>query len=265
MQGTLTVESVSGLGSTFRFSARFDLQSDDSEAESKAGPWKVLLCEDSPDNAYLVKAYLEGAPYEIEHVTDGAAGVDRFKSGIFDLVLMDLQMPVLDGYAATRQIRQWEAGESRSPTPILALTANAQKAHSERCAACGCTEILSKPIRKVGLLGALARHVAGSKGINNSGDFLSAARKFVPGYLKHKRLDIDRLSTAIESADYDTISTVGHQLKGSGPSYGFEEFFEIGSALERAGSSHNLDETRSQAALLAAFLSRASIANPKIS
>ena len=83
-----------------------------------------------------------------EHVPDGQVGVDRFKDSDFDVVLTDMQMPLLDGHPATRRIRQWEVDHNRTPTPIPALTAHAFPEEVKRCKACGCTAFLGKPIRK---------------------------------------------------------------------------------------------------------------------
>jgi PAS domain S-box-containing protein len=159
MKGGLTVESQIGMGSTFRFTAAFGVQEGALKARVEPAPFRVLLCDDSEDNAFLVNAYLTGKTYQVEHVLNGKAAVDRFPAGIFDVVLMDVQMPVMNGHEATRQIRQWETDHDRSPIPILALTAHAQIEEVMRCQAAGCTAFLSKPIRKGTLLAALAKHL----------------------------------------------------------------------------------------------------------
>jgi PAS domain S-box-containing protein len=264
MDGTIMVESAIGVGSTFRFVAKFGLQSDGSTVELGSSPCKILLCEDSDDNAFLVKAYLEGTKYQIDRVADGKAALDIFKSERFDVVLMDMQMPVLDGYSATRQIRQWESANGRRPTPILALTALAQTAQAERCEACGCTAFLSKPIRKAALLAALAEHLSDAEVDQGESDLPLEVQQLVPAYLTRQRVDLDRLRTAISAADYDTISTLGHQLKGSGTPYGFHEFSKIGSAIEQAAKTLDLEEARRQAQLLGGCVSLALTASPNI-
>jgi len=257
MKGSITVESEVGVGSTFRFSANFRLQPDSTKTQSEFAPRRILLCEDSLDNAFVVGAYLKGTNYVLEHVPDGKAGVESFKNGTFDLVLMDMQMPVLDGHAATRRIRQWEADHDRRPTPILALTAHAQTEEVKRCEACGCTAFLSKPIRKATLLAALAKHLGRSSHTLDQTGLPPEVQELVPGYLKQKNVDLERLRMAIEGSDYPAISRLGHQLKGSGTSHGFDEFSKIGSALEHAAKTHDLEETRRQTGLLAEAVSEA--------
>jgi signal transduction histidine kinase len=122
------------------------------------GPYRVLLCEDSQDNAFLIQAYLRDTPFVLEHAWDGQAGVNLFQKERFNVVLMDIQMPVLDGHGATRQMRKWEAASACEATPILALTAHALEDEEERCRLSGFTAFLSKPIKKATLLTALAKH-----------------------------------------------------------------------------------------------------------
>ena len=87
-------------------------------------------------------------------------GVEQFTVGDYDLVLMDMQMPVMDGAAATRAIRAWERAHHRPPTPVLALTANVLAADVQACLDAGCTSHIAKPVKKPVLLEAIARHAA---------------------------------------------------------------------------------------------------------
>jgi len=254
MNGSITVESTLGVGSIFQFSVNFAVRADSPNGKSKSNPPRILLCEDSKDNAFVVGAYLSGTDYVVEHVPDGKAGVERFKKGTFDVVLMDMQMPILDGHSATRLIRQWEVDQNLKPTPILALTAHAQIEQMKRCESCGCTGFLSKPIRKATLLAALEQYVRRDAAENQS-DVPPEILELVPGYLKQKRADLEKLLLAIEESDYRSISRFGHQLKASGTSYGFEDLSEIGTALERAAQSQDLEETLRQIGLLSDALS----------
>jgi len=120
----------------------------------------VLFRSDNPDNRLLVKAYLKQEPYELVEAINGAEAVEAFKSGEFDLVLMDVQMPVMDGYAATRAIRAFEQAEGRRATPVIALTANAVTEDIDNSRAAGCDDHLTKPIKKKTLVGALRERLA---------------------------------------------------------------------------------------------------------
>jgi CheY-like chemotaxis protein len=114
---------------------------------------RILLADDSPDNRALVHAYLKTTAWEIDDVEDGAQAVKKFTSeGPYDLVLMDIRMPVLDGYGATRAIRRWEREHGRVSTPIVALTASVFAEAVRKTREAGCTLHVAKPIKRQALL-----------------------------------------------------------------------------------------------------------------
>ncbi len=113
---------------------------------------KILVADDSADNRLLIGAYLRREPCELDFAENGAFAFDKFKSNQYDMVFMDVQMPEIDGLAATRLIREWETANHRTPTPIVALTASALEEDVRRTLAAGCDLHLSKPIKKSVLL-----------------------------------------------------------------------------------------------------------------
>ena len=121
---------------------------------------RILLVEDFPDNRMLVQSYLKNTPYRIDIAENGEIGVGKLKSGQYDLVLMDIAMPVMDGYTATREIRKWEEENGVRPTPVIALTASALIEDEQKCLDAGCTAYLTKPVKKRTLLGAIREHAA---------------------------------------------------------------------------------------------------------
>ncbi|MBF0357642.1 MAG: PAS domain S-box protein [Magnetococcales bacterium] len=170
MGGTIKVESDVGKGSTFLFTARLpgskDAISDDKpahvvrakeravnlEQSALEKSLKILLVDDAEDNRMVITSYLNKSSYQIIEAVNGEEAVRMFKSSTFDIVLMDMQMPVLDGIGATIQIRAWEKEQGRSITPIIALTANAMREDIDRTVAAGCDFHLSKPIGKARLV-----------------------------------------------------------------------------------------------------------------
>jgi signal transduction histidine kinase/DNA-binding response OmpR family regulator len=119
----------------------------------------ILLVEDTSDNRLLIKAYLKKEPYEIDEAENGEIAVEMFKSREYGLVLMDVQMPVMDGHQATRLIREWEREQGRPATPIIALTAHAIKEDMEKSLRAGCTAHLTKPIKKTTLLQVIGQYL----------------------------------------------------------------------------------------------------------
>jgi signal transduction histidine kinase/DNA-binding response OmpR family regulator len=118
-------------------------------------PARILVAEDSEDNRFLVEAYLHAEPYDLTFAANGLDALNRFEKEDFDLVLMDIQMPVMDGLVASQSIRAFEHRNARARTPILALTANAMLGDIERSQAAGCDGHLSKPISKEELITAI--------------------------------------------------------------------------------------------------------------
>jgi signal transduction histidine kinase/DNA-binding response OmpR family regulator len=129
------------------------------DAES-AQPRRILLVDDNSDNRLLIRSYLKKFPYDVVEAENGRLAVERFQAQPFDIVFMDVQMPEMDGHAATREIRAWERNAGRRPIPIIALTAHASREEAERSLAAGCTTHMTKPVKKAALLEAIATHTA---------------------------------------------------------------------------------------------------------
>ncbi|MCP5312773.1 MAG: response regulator [Chromatiaceae bacterium] len=107
---------------------------------------QVLLVEDNPVNLGVVRKALSKLGLGCVSATDGSEALSQFDSQRFDIIFMDCQMPVMDGYEATRRIRQREKGEGRAPTPIIAMTANAMEGDREKCIDAGMDDYLAKPV-----------------------------------------------------------------------------------------------------------------------
>lgn len=162
MGGAISVTSRPGKGSIFEVVLR--LPSVDGvaaepdaldEAFSFAGR-RVLLAEDHPTNQKVIRLILDSVGVDLEVVDNGALALERLKSSSFDLVLMDMQMPELDGLAATQAFRAFERAAGREWTPVIMLTANAMDEHVRASLAAGADRHLSKPIRAHDLLQAMA-------------------------------------------------------------------------------------------------------------
>src|SRR5262249_17461386 len=118
----------------------------------------ILVVEDSEDNLFLVEAYLSDPRFQLDVARNGREAVEKVSSGYYDLVLMDIEMPEMDGHTAARMIRLLEEKGKRAPVPILALPAHALKEAMEKSARAGCSGHLTKPISKATLLDAVTRY-----------------------------------------------------------------------------------------------------------
>ncbi len=219
---------------------------------------KLLLADDSEDNVFLIQAYLKNSGCTIDVAENGQAALERFRSGSYDLVLMDLQMPVMDGYAATRKIREWEQQRKAKPVPILALSAYAMTTEIEKSREAGCTAYLTKPIRREALLAALEKYGKAQPArtrrsrqpdVNQDG-VDERLIPLIPGYLESRRKDVTALLSALDAGEYDRIRSLGHKMRGSGTGYGFPALTTIGENLERAAEKRDDEEIRKHIANL---------------
>jgi CheY-like chemotaxis protein len=111
------------------------------------GSFKILVAEDNEANQFLIKAITKAESWEITMVDDGEQAIEAYKKDAFDLILMDVQMPILNGYEATRVIRDIEAGKGIH-TPIIALTAYAMKSDKDQCIEAGMDDYIAKPFKR---------------------------------------------------------------------------------------------------------------------
>ena len=119
---------------------------------------RILLVEDSPDNQVLIQSYLKNTSHRLDLADNGQIGVAKFQNGHYDLILMDMQMPVMDGLTATRTIRRWEQEQGLPAVQIVALTALALKEESARIFEVGCNAHMTKPLKRTTLLELLAAY-----------------------------------------------------------------------------------------------------------
>jgi len=121
------------------------------------GRARVLLIDDSESNRLLFGAILSESPCRLDTAANGQEGLEKFIAGAYDLVFMDMQMPVMDGCTATSRIRQWERERGRRPTPIIAVTANAGTSDREKCLRAGCDDFMTKPVPQEKLIEIVTR------------------------------------------------------------------------------------------------------------
>jgi len=170
MNGRVTARSKEGEGSTFdvvlpiardRIAALGQLAAvdiEDFDAETRIENLRLLVAEDNPMNRRVVELLLAQSGMQITFAENGREAVAKFSEAKFDLVLMDLQMPIMGGLAATRAIRAWEREKGRTPTPILAVSANATDDHVAEAKEAGADDHVAKPIVREILFEAIARH-----------------------------------------------------------------------------------------------------------
>jgi len=277
MGGRISVESGVGKGSVFSFAVPLEIWAGPTRRatvsvgacpELPLPEVHILLVEDSPDNRTITMAYLQDTPYRVEIAENGAIAFEKFTAGEYDLVLMDRQMPVMDGLTATRAIRAWEEANHRPPTPIIALTASALKGDQEKFVAAGCTAYLTKPIKQDVLLQAIKDHSmvapASSNGESSRGSAILVHANpkltdLIPGFLQNRRHDVAAMLYALNMGDFAIVENLGHGMKGAGGSWGFQGITDIGTALERAAESADNEGSRKWVDELSRYLDRVEV------
>ena len=254
MGGQLQLESVAGQGSTFYFSLPL-LPAQPAAGEigavaaagrampSLAGT-TALVVEDYRTNQLIFLEYLKDAGCMGTLAENGRVAVERFCAGRFDVVIMDMQMPVLDGWSATREIRAWEKQNGRPPTPIIALTASASQEDRERCQEAGCTLFLSKPLLKPELLKAVAGVVSGRAAEKPAAAQAKESDPLVALFLDDVKNSLGEIRRAIEAGDWRQVGFCAHQLAGSGATFGFPAITVLGRKLEEAVAAQNAPQAK---------------------
>lgn len=163
MGGVMDATSEPGAGSEFwfRIPAPPAAAAEETRAEPRDAPdggFRVLIVDDNPVNRQVLAMILEAVGVEHDEAGDGRQGVEAATTGAYDVVLMDIQMPVMDGLEATRRIRAWEIQTSRPRMPIIIVSANCLQEHVDAGVAAGADGHLSKPVSVPQLVGALERH-----------------------------------------------------------------------------------------------------------
>ena len=270
MGGSIGVDSQEGKGSSFHFTAVLGmadspelapsavrrLRSGNSRAKSAA---RVLVAEDNDTNRIVMLAQLEKLGYNATAVGNGAEAVEAVRRGGFDLVLMDCQMPVMDGFEATNCIR----GSAHSGIPIVAVTADAAPEDRRRCLNEGMNDFLSKPVDFEALQAVLenclaaatanpfppSRQQAPPEAIFNGKKLMKRlledrhlAETVLKRFISDTPLQLETLRTRLAVADSSGTRLQAHNLKGSAGTVAAESMCALAGAMESAGAAGQLSE-----------------------
>jgi PAS domain S-box-containing protein len=273
MGGQIGVNGAVGSGSTFYFTLPLVAAGPGASKPAAArapslSPISVsvrlLVAEDGEDNRSLLQYFLRGEPVTVQFAENGQVAVDMVVRGAeFDLILMDLDMPVLDGYAATRKIREWQASEGIRPTPIIALSAHAVQELVRASLEAGCNAHLAKPVERAVLIDALYHYTVSGEAVKPIEPVETAGEELdpeiaalVPQYLASKWRQMEEAQGCLLEHDLEPVRRFGHNLRGTGRGYGFPPLEKIGKELEAAASAREEARIAEQLERLRQFLDR---------
>ncbi len=227
----------------------------------------ILLAEDILFNRKLVRALLNIKNYRVKEVENGIKAVEACKEEDFDLILMDIQMPEMDGIEATRQIREME---TEKHTPVIALTAYASRDDREKCFAAGMDDFIPKPIRKENFYHVIEKVLSGRDCVQQSfkeneqilaesplnmeklmeivGEDESLLGELVSHYLENIPYLMDQIQKSIESQNHEELKFYAHSLKGMSLNLSAESVAKAALKLEQMGSDHNREFTEADTA-----------------
>lgn len=146
------------MNAKFSALANADFADTPEDLHQKERKVRILLVDDTEDNRVLFTHFLRPQPFEIIEAQNGLEALDKIKSGEFDIIFMDVQMPEIDGYAVTDRIRKWEKEQHRNPTPIIALTAHALSEDRQKSLNAGCNDHIAKPFKRETLVNVINRY-----------------------------------------------------------------------------------------------------------
>ena len=202
----------------------------EAQADTKPG-LRILLVDDNHENRLVITSFFRALPWHIDEAKNGREALALFKQKTYDLILMDMQMPIMDGYTVTKEIRKLEEEEMMVPTPILALTAYALKEEVLKSLHAGCNGHLTKPIGKKALMDTIAKYTEGMDLVMEK-ELLD----IFPEYLLNRTKEIRQLKTALESSEFNSIEIIAHRLKGSAGSFGLNDLSSLGARMEEEAS-----------------------------
>jgi len=242
---------------------------------------RVLLAEDNPVNQKVARMVLEKLGLDVTVVNNGREAVTAWTAGHYDLILMDCQMPELDGYEATREIRRAEGIDPTNSIPIIALTAHAMKGDDEKCRAAGMTDYLTKPLDRTKLQSCLERHLGklGGNATEPGADatpevptvtapvdwsaFLKSmdgdeclARELVDLFIESGDETLAAILNALGANDYAAVSQQAHSLKGASANLRATATAQAAARLEAAAKAGDIPQIGTAATALKTEVSR---------
>ena len=204
---------------------------------------KILIVDDSLDHQVIIQKMLEAMPFQLSFASDGKQAVERVEKESFDLIIMDIEMPEMDGLQAASAIRERQKREFQVATPILGLSSRTPDSIPEDCAF---STYLCKPVSADDLVAEIGKLThpkspAARAILESVQKMKKRMAELAPAYLENRKKELADLGAVLATKNFRAIESLGHKLKGTAASYGFPALGMIGGELEEAAKRRDLD------------------------
>ena len=228
----------------------------------------ILIADDMEDSRKLIEHHLRNAPFSVIFAKNGIEAVAAFhRDKQIALILLDMEMPVMDGYTAARALASLMTD---TKVPIIAMTAHEGEREATKCLKAGCTGFLGKPVTQEALMQVITEHID-EKGacsqrrgeIKTLGEYVvhidPSLKELVPRYLDNRHKDITEIRRLLAAGDLEAVRIIGHNMAGSAGGYGFPEIGKLGKEIEGAALRAHTQGIGHWATQLADYLSRITV------
>lgn len=205
-------------------------------------PLRILVADDLEENRLLIHLFLRRLPYRLEFARNGVEVMEKREiMDPFDLILMDMHMPQMNGYETTKNIRADEAARNLERVPVIALTAHALKEEIAKSLSAGCDRHLTKPISAENLQKAILEVVQSKSKTESSMSSMENVvyirrelSHLIPAFMENRRKEMVQIGEAISRADWPAVDGLAHTLKGVAGTFGFKQLMEYGIGFQEA-------------------------------
>jgi CheY-like chemotaxis protein len=201
---------------------------------------RLLIVDDDPNILMMFSAFLKSEPFTLELAADGREAVEKVSAQVPALVIMDMDMPVMNGYEAATAIRAVHSAEA---LPIIGVTGHDDADAERKCLDAGCTSYLAKPVKRAALVGAVGTALGARRptDLKKSLDF-EVPETLSSRFLTEVREDVSRAFELVADGRVGAVSRIGHQIGGTAGTLGFPRIGGAGVVLELAADGGNADE-----------------------
>ncbi|MCG8572547.1 MAG: PAS domain S-box protein [Spirochaetes bacterium] len=208
---------------------------------------RILLAEDSLPNQYVVQVFLKEYPVDLVITKNGQEALKKYQSESFDLVVMDIQMPIMDGLTAIERIREWEKANHKNKVPIIALTAHAITDETFHSAVTECNDYIIKPISKKNFTDVIIQYLKRDKSKEMKTQDTKRTEEedqknyvyidpvlhpYISKYMDAVLKNLELMSDFVEKKDFEQLNSIGHKMKGEGGTYGMLKISQYGKRIQ---------------------------------